>query len=430
MIKGKRFFMETTQVQQKQSKIFYGWWVLFACVIGQLVGPAQFAFGSLGLFIIPMQDEFGWSLSEISWAATIFTLALTICMPIVGSLVDRFGSKRVLLPAMLIIGLSLGILPLILSKLWHLWFVFFIMGTLGAAANSLPFMMAISSWFDKWRGLAIGMTMAGSGLGYAAVPPVVEFVNSKYGWHYGYYVLAAIVLLIAIPIIVLLFRNNPAEMGLLVDGKTVVKKNEGESTRTGTGFSRNQAIRSNNFWMLVVIFALLAFCLFGLLIHIVPMLIDRGMPSKDAAFVAGLVGMTILFVRVPIGYLMDRFFAPHVALVCFLLSAIGMLIFAFGAAGSFVYIAAILVGFSIGAEIDLLAFMAGRYFGLKNFGQIYGLLFSSMMLGVSLGPLAFAYCFDTMGNYTVILFIGCALLVAASIVSLRLSDYPDLNNIE
>lgn len=422
--------MEATQAQQKQGKIFYGWWVLFACVIGQLVGPAQFAFGSLGLFIIPLHDEFGWSRSEISVAAGIFTLSLTICMPIVGNLVDRYGSKRILLPAMLVIGLSLAIIPLIISKLWHLWTIFFVMGTLGAAANSLPFMTAISSWFDKWRGLAIGMTMAGSGLGYAAVPPLVEFVNSKYGWHYGYFVLAAIVLFFAIPIVIILFRNKPVDMGLIADGQAVADRDEGESARVETGYSRNQAIRSHNFWKLVLIFALLAFCLFGLLIHIVPMLIDRGIPRKEAAFVASLVGMTILFVRIPIGYFMDRFFAPKVALVCFLLSAIGMLIFAFGAKGIFVYIAAVLVGFSIGAEIDLLAFMAGRYFGLKNFGQIYGLLFSSMMLGVSLGPVAFGYCFDTMGNYTAILYLGCALLIAASIVSLGLSEYPDLDNIE
>jgi MFS family permease len=422
--------MESTQVQQKKGGLFYGWWVLFACVIGQLVGPAQFAFGSLGMFIIPLHDEFGWSRSEISLAATVFTLSLTICMPIVGKFVDRFGSKRVLLPAMLVIGLSLGILPIVLSKLWHLLFIFFLMGTLGAAANSLPFMMAISSWFDKWRGLAIGMTMAGSGLGYAAVPPLLEFVNSKYGWHYGYFVLAAIILFFAIPIVVLLFCNKPAEMGLLADGKIEVTKNEAESTRIETGFSRYQAIHSLNFWVLVLIFALLAFCLFGLLIHIVPMLVDRGMTSQSAAKVAGLVGITILCVRIPIGFFMDRFFAPHVALVCFLLSAVGMLIFAFGAAGTFVYIAAVLVGFSIGAEIDLLAFMAGRYFGLKNFGQIYGLLFSSMMLGVSLGPVAFGYCFDTTGNYTAILYVGCGLLIAASLVTLRLSEYPDLDNIE
>ena len=152
---------------QQKSKIFYGWWVLFACVVGLIVGPGQFAFGSLGLFIIPMQEEFGWSRSEISLSATIFTVALIFFMPIVGRLVDRFGSKQVLLPGMLVIGLSLVAIPLVLNQLWHLFVIFFIMGSLGAAANALPFMLAISSWFDKYRGMAIGFAMAGSGLGYA-----------------------------------------------------------------------------------------------------------------------------------------------------------------------------------------------------------------------------------------------------------------------
>ena len=94
---------------QQKSKIFYGWWVLFACVVGLLVGPGQFAFGSLGLFIIPMQEEFGWSRSEISLSTSIFTIALIFFMPIVGKMVDKFGSKQVLLPAMLVIGLWHGV---------------------------------------------------------------------------------------------------------------------------------------------------------------------------------------------------------------------------------------------------------------------------------------------------------------------------------
>ena len=412
---------------QRQSKIFYGWWVLLACIVGLLVGPGQFAFGSLGLFIIPLQEKFGWSRSEISLATSVFTIALIFSMPIVGTLVDRYGSRRVLIPAMIVIGLSLASLPLILNELWHLIFIFLVMGTLGAAANSLPFMLTISCWFDKRRGLAIGLAMAGSGLGYATVPPLIQYVNGMYGWHYGYFTLAMIILFFAVPLVYVLFRNKPEDMGLLVDGQTNKLKISSQTIQQEAGFTRHEALHSRVFWLLVTMFSLLAFCLFGLLIHIVPMFIDRGMTDLNAAYIASIVGTTILCVRAPIGYFMDRVFAPYVAIFCFLLSSLGMLMFANGMMGFSVYVAAVFVGFSIGAEIDLLAFMAGRYFGLKNFGEIFGLLFSSMMLGVSMGPPAYGYCFDTMGNYTAILYLSCLLLLAASVIATRLPQYPEFS---
>ncbi len=407
-----------------KSKVFYGWWVLLACIVGLLVGPGQFAFGSLGLFILPLQNEFSWSRTEISLATTVFTISLIFFMPLVGRLVDKYGAKTILLPAMLTVGLCLAAIPLVLGELWHLYLLFFIIGSLGAAANSLPFMLAISAWFDKHRGFAIGLAMTGSGLGYAAVPPLVQYINQEFGWRYGYYSLAAIIIILAIPFIFLVFRNQPEDMGLLADGKTQPLNEESLQSEM-SGMTRNEALRDPNFRTLIFIFSILAFSLFGILLNMVPMLSDRGMAPNNAAFAASLVGMTIMCVRVPIGLLMDRFFAPYVALSCFLLSAIGFGLFASGATDMWVYIAAILIGFSIGAEVDLLGFLASRYFGLRNFGEIYGFLFASMMLGVSLGPPAFAFCFDSLGDYKAILWLSCGSLLLLSIITARLPAYPE-----
>ena len=107
----------------------------------------------------------------------------------------------------------------------------------------------------------------------------------------------------------------------------------------------------------------------------------------------------------------------------------GPAIFASGATGLSVYLAAVLVGFSIGAEIDLLAFLTGRYFGLLNFGEIYGFLFASMMLGVSLGPPAFAFCFDSLGDYSLVLWFSCGSLILLSFIIAVLPAYPDFEAI-
>ena len=121
----------------KQGKLYYGWWVLLACVVGLVVGPGQFAVGSLGLFVIPLHNEFGWSRTELYLSSTMLTVALIFFMPLKGRLVDRFGGRLILFPSMLVIGIGLAAIPLFLKELWHILFIFFVMGSLGAAANSL-----------------------------------------------------------------------------------------------------------------------------------------------------------------------------------------------------------------------------------------------------------------------------------------------------
>ena len=410
---------------KSKSGIYYGWWVLLACITGLIVGPGQFAFGSLGLFIPSLENEFGWSRSQIGFALTIFTVTLAVASPIIGRMIDNYGSKQVLVPALAALALCLAAIPAMVERLWQLYLVFFLIGSLGAAANSLPFMFTISSWFNRRRGLAIGLAMTGSGLGYALVPPVIQRINSSMGWHWGYYTLSAIVIFMALPIILLLFRNHPADLGLHADGETPGKPADTAQEPVLHGYSRKEALQQSSFWLLVMIFSSIAFGLFGLLVHLFPMLTDLGMSDAKAAGVQAVVGWTIVFVRAPIGYLLDRFFAPRVAQCCFILSAIGIAMLSMAPGGALVYFAAVLIGFSIGAEIDLLAFLAGRYFGLRNYGEVFGLLFASMMLGVSLGPPVFGLCFDITGNYTLVLYFSCLLLAIATLLTHRLSGYPN-----
>jgi len=266
--------------------------------------------------------------------------------------------------------------------------------------------------------------MTGSGVGYAAVPPLVQYMIDQHGWHSGYYMLGGIILFLAIPVILLLFRNHPQDMGLHADGRASPGPDLQTVRRVETGLTRSEAFAGRTFWLLILIFSLLAFCVYGCFFHIPPMLVDRGMEKLNAAYAASLVGMTLLVVRVPIGFLIDRYFAPRIAFGCMLLSALGLGLFAGGATGMSAYAAAILVGFSIGAEIDLLAFMAGRYFGLANYGEIYGFLFASMMAGVSLGPYTYARCYDLLGNYVPVLYFCCLLILLIALLTFLLPRYP------
>ncbi len=315
---------------RQAPRIFYGWWVVAGSVVGVSVGSAQFAFGSLGLFITPFGTEFGWSRTAISVALTIFTVAQALAAPVVGHLIDRFGARRVLLPSLLIYAILLASIPVLLAHLWQLFLIFFLIGSLATGAGFIPYVRTISAWFDRRRGLALGVTMAGGGLGFVYVPPFVQYFIDTSGWRAGYYGLVCIIML-AFPVIYVLFRESPADMGLSRDGQEAAAVTV-DSVEV-PGLTRAAAIRGRNFWLLFLVFAMLAFCLYGVFPHLVPMLTDRGMSGAHAALVAATLGFSMVGARAGVGYLLDRYFAPYVAVPCFILSALGLGLLATGASG-------------------------------------------------------------------------------------------------
>ncbi len=411
-----------TAGRTRKPRVFYGWWIVAAAIVGMSTAPSQFAFGSLGLFIGPLSAEFGWNRAEISAALTVFTVSLAICLPLVGRLADRVGPRRVVLPAMVVCGLALAAMPLV-QELWQLWLVFLIIGSLGAGANNLPYMQTISAWFDRRRGLAIGLVMAGAGLGFSYVPPLVQFLIDSRGWRSAYLALAGITLGLAVPVVALVFRDRPADKGLSPDGAPAPAT--AARSRLAGGLPLASALRRREFWLLWAAFCGLSFSLYGLLPHFVPLLSDRGMPATEAAWAASAIGVTIIASRVLIGWLIDHFFAPRVALLFFLLSAAGLGLLALGTAGPVAWLIAVLIGLSIGAEIDLLAYLSGRYFGLAHFGSVYGFMFAALLVGTSLGPLSFGAVFELSGSYLPVL-VFCALLnIVASLLMLWLPRYPE-----
>ncbi|MCC3861584.1 MFS transporter [Pseudemcibacter aquimaris] len=401
-------------------KIFYGWWITIASSVGLSTSPGQFAFGALGLFMIPLTLEFSADRADVALASTYFTVALALTSPFIGKIADRFGSKEVLLPSLLAFGLLLASIAFFVNALWQLYIIFALIGILAAGANALPYMRIIGEWFNKRRGLALGIAMAGGGAGYTYVPPMLQYIIDNYSWRHGYYTLAAIVLFIALPISALFLKNTPQEVGHLPD-------NEAEASNTtaavNDAISFNEVIREKSFWILYLIFALLSFCLYGILSNLVPMLIDRGMEGSDAAAVAAMLGIAILVSRAGIGYFLDKYFAPKVAIVSILLSTIGVAMLAMGVTNMPAYIAALLIGLSIGTEFDLLAYLTTRYFGLSSFGMVYGLMFSAFLVGTSIGPVSFGASFDEFGSYVNVLILSAIILIITVGLFLLLPKY-------
>lgn len=405
-----------------EQRIFLrGWLTVAVCLLGISTGPAAFGLASLFLLGGPIGAEFGWSRTAISAAVSVMMLCTAASLPFMGRLVDRFGAKRVLIPSIIVFGLCFIIASMI-SAYWQFIALYVAMGTIAVGTNSVPYMRVLTAWFDRRRGLAIGIAGSGTGLGFGYVPLVTEQLVSHFGWRGGYFGLGLIMLLFTLPMVVFLLHEKPQSLGLYPDGAA---SDEAPVRPMATGDSLSEAMQRRDFWSLIAIFGGLAFVLYGLIPHMVPMLQDRGVPVRQASWLASAFGWSAFGGRLLIGFLVDRHDARHIAFLFFSLSAIGLALLSVPMPIWAFTVAAIILGASLGAEVDMLAYLASRYFGLKNFAQIFGVMFSAVMVAMSLSPLAFGAVHDHTGSYQFILALGMPLCVLAIFLALMLPPYGE-----
>ena len=407
----------------EQRTFLRGWVTVVVCLLGISTGPAAFGLASLFLLGGPLGQEFGWSRTAISTAVSVMMLCTAFSLPLMGRLVDRFGAKRILVPSVIIFGLCLMAGSLIQSY-WQFIAVYVAMGTIAVGTNSVPYMRVLTSWFDRRRGLVIGIAGSGTGLGFGYVPLITTQFVSGYGWRGAYIGLGLIMLLFTLPMVLFLLHEKPQSFGLHPDGAA----SDARAARPDvSGDTLADAMRRRDFWILVAIFAALAFVLYGLIPHMVPLLTDRGMAVSQASWLASAFGWSAFGGRLLIGLLVDRFDARRIALVFVCLSAIGLALLAAHLPVWTLAVAAILLGVSLGAEVDMLAYLTSRYFGLKNFAQIFGAMFSAVMVAMSLSPLAFGAVYDYTGSYRSILALGVPLCALAIVLVLMLRPYGTLS---
>lgn len=401
-----------------------GWIMVAACLIGVSTGPAAFTLGSMGLFLDGFASEFGWNRTEASSALSLMMMVTAISMPFGGKLVDRFGIKRVLIPSVAIFGLLLLCMPLI-SQLWHLILIYVLIGSLAVGANSVGYMRLLACWFDRRRGLAIGIAGSGTGLGFAYVPVITQYAVAEWGWRGGYVTLGLIMLCVTLPLVAFVLRERPEDCGLYVDGDPAPHSLDGDKApREEEGYTLWQALARRDFWFMALTFVSVAFVLYGVIPHMVPMLQDRGIGTETAAWIASLFGLATFGGRILIGFLVDHFEARFVAFVFFFLSAIGMALLAADLPIWAVLLSAVLLGGSLGAEVDMLAYLTSRYFGLKCFSQIFATIFGMVMVSMGLGPVIFGAVYEATGSYAAVIGAGVPACLLSMVLVIMLAPRP------
>ena len=395
------------------------WWVVAATVLGLIVGAGPINVFSFGVFLKPITAELGIGRAMFSSALTLHATMAALMCPVFGWMIDRWGVRRVMLPALVLYALGIAAYALITADPFAItYLVFAITGLTGTVAGPIPYSTVISQWFDRQRGLALGIGMAGVGLGVALMPQLAALLIGEFGWRAAYIGLAVASIVFAFVPVALFVREPPG---------FTARPERGQSRGAALnlpGAGVSEALRSSLFWGLGIAFFLDVIAINGTLTHIVALLTDRGIAREVAVTALSGTGIALLAGRIMSGWFLDRFWGPFVAIGFFVTPMVGLALLISHATGAAPFLGAICLGIGIGAEIDLMAFFASRYFGLRNYAKIYGTMFGMFGLGVGFGPTLSGYSFDRFHSYTPIFAVYEIMLFVTCVIFLRLGPYP------
>ncbi|GGD61279.1 MFS transporter [Lacimicrobium alkaliphilum] len=414
----------------KDTKMFYGWWIVVGSIIGLAFGYSVIAM-SFGTFIKEFETSFGWSRGQISFGSTVIGITAILFFPYVGSLVDKYGAKKILVPSTLLFAVTIASMSLMTSSIWHLYAMCILIPLLGAGTAPLTYSRLLVSWFNKRRGLALGIGLAGVGLGTTLVPLIASYFIGLFSWREAYLAIGLIILVVVLPMTKFLMRDKPADMGLHPDGiepqaEQKASVAQAPSDKPLIGYTAKEALKQKTFWLMFGSFLITGLTTSTVLVHLVPMMMDRGLTLQQAVETFAYLGISIILGRLVAGYLMDKFFAPYVVVFFMFGPVLGLAAFALGATGHSAALCTALIGIAIGAEFDVMAYFTSRYFGNRAFGVIYGYSYSGFKIGASIGPLIMGVAYDLLGRYTEVLWAMSGTMIICCVLILMMGKYPVL----
>lgn len=387
-----------------------GWKPLASAVIGK-----AFSFGTIpiyvvGVFTVPLGEAFGWSRAEVTFSFTVATFTSASLSPLVGWLCDRFGSRPLVVVGTIGYGLGMAIIATSSDWLPRYYASWSLATMLGVGASAIALTRFVAGWFERKRGMALGIMLMGSGLTAFAAPPFVATLIENFDWRAGYLGLSAAILLIGVPVVLWGLKDAPGTMAPANTSGAEDAAKGGARVRQPRGF--RLAFESRVFWLMSIAFCAATFGIAGLISSFNPILRDVGYGAEQAGALTGLIGLFVMVGRLGVGYLLDKLWAPGLTFVALACGAItcGLLILP-ALPVWLVILAAFCLGLAAGAEWDALSYLAAREFGLESYGRVYSLLVVGVAVITAISPPIFGYAFDQTGSYRSLLLLSVVLLV-------------------
>ena len=390
------------------------WGVALICTAGLTV--CMIYLYSLGPLIIPISQDLGWTRGQTSAGLTMVSVISVIAAPFVGYNIDRFGSRRIAIAGCILFCMGITLL----SQVGSLYAWFGVWGLVAAGSVLMKptvWMAAVARRFSRRRGLAMGLALSGTGISAALAPVIAGMLEERFDWRTAFLGLGIGSACLLLPLLVLFFKDPVAE------------NQEGGAQKEnarGVGVSIADGFRSATFARLAIAGFCVNFTVLGLVVHFVPMLASYDFTAAHAAKLASVIGVFTILARLIIGTLIDRFPAKVIAVIGFLLPlAACTLLLMFDGSQVMAIAIAMLIGASLGAEVDIIAYLSSHHFGARNYGTLFGTITGAISLGIGLGPTAAGLTFDYFESYRPIFFGMLPLIILAVILIATLGPYPD-----
>jgi MFS family permease len=376
-----------------------------------------------------MAREFGWTQPQVQVAATLFLLLQTIAYPICGWPLDRIGSRKFAVASIAAFAVTLSSLSQIGNSLTGFYVAFALIGILTAGTNVLPYARAIALWFDRRRGIALGIAASSQAVGSFLIPVLAQRTIASFGWSGALLALAAFELVVCLSLVALLVKDSPAPYGLVHD-EAAFSPNSAASIMLPPQKTLGEMVSTATFWKLAISFAAMGMTFYAIAPNIVYILVkSAGMTPAQVAQVLTASGIAVLFGRIAIGYLLDKIHAPIVGALTLILTACSAATYALTANPIFITLAAVAGGFAIGGETDLMPYLASRYFGARAVPTIFGWFLFAFFMGATVAPLSFAKLSVAFGGASTPLFMLVGLQIVPLLLFLSLGRYPDAEQI-
>jgi len=391
-------------------RFFYGYIVVFVgFIILTMTYSAQYCFG---VFFKPILGEFGWTRAVTSGAFSLSMIISGLAGIPMGILNDRIGPRIVLT----LCGLLLGVGLLLMSRVTTIWHFYLFYGlVIGIGVGSMvPLVSTVARWFVKRRTFMSGIVVAGTGMGAVIGPPVADRLIAAYDWHLAYIILGCIVL-ITIVVSAQFLRRDPSQKGQVPHGEQKVKN---EKPKSGSGdFVFKEAVATVQFWLVFGQFFCFGFCLFVIMVHIVPHATDLGISTASAATILVVIGAVSIVSKVAMGRVGDIIGNKKAFVAGFILLLLSLLWLMFTGVLWGFYVFAIVFAVGYGAHVAQQSPAAAKLFGLTSLGSIFGVLTLGLTTGVAVGPVLAGYIFDITGGYRIAFIVTILISITGLILT-------------
>jgi len=389
-------------------------------------------FYSLGVFITPFEEEFGWSRGQVSIGIALATTMSGLLGPLVGLAVQRLGARAVLAAGATGMGICFALLGLT-SSLLYLYVMMAAMAVWRAGLMLVPVSQVVANWFDRRRGLAMGVTTTGIGFGGLVMAPLSKVLISSVGWRSTFFIMGVVIVAVGLPVALLVIRQHPADRGLQPDGRSppTPRADPGPSSPPRAApaaevWSASEAIRTRAFVLSTTAISLGFASVGAVLLHTSPFMEDRGIAPELAGLILGLVSGVGILGKVGSGYMADRL-PPNLVLAgVLLMEAVGLTVLIATESMAGVAAFVLIFGYSMGAVVALQPLVVLHWFGLASVATIVGAMTAFSSLFSALGPVFAGFMYDLLGSYTLafVVFIAIDCFAALLVLFMRSPQLP------